>query len=224
MKKIKPKAFIDKIPVWCSHDAIVYLDKLQKNPENPNIHPTEQIEKLARLIQGHGWRNPITVSNLSGLIVRGHGRYLAAVLAGLTQAPVDYQDYESILAETLDLIADNKIAELSHVDDELVKYLMESLDQAENFNVELAGYDPGEVLEEIGKQDEKRQPPPEVEFSREIILTHNYVVLYFDNDFDWQVAIDKFGLQKVKDLIPRKGQPTGIGRVLNGAEWVKRIK
>ena len=64
---------------------------------------------------------------------------------------------------------------------------------------------------------------PEIEFSEELLLEHNYVVLYFDNEFDWQVAKDKFGLKKVKDLIERKGQPTGIGRVLNGAEWIKKL-
>ena len=41
---------------------------------------------------------------------------------------------------------------------------------------------------------------------------------------DWIVAVEKFGLKKVKDLIPRKGQPTGIGRVLKGAAWLDRIK
>lgn len=55
------------------------------------------------------------------------------------------------------------------------------------------------------------------------MLTHNYIVLYFDNDFDWEVAQDKFGLKKVKDLIPRKGQPVGVGRVICGKkvlEWL----
>jgi hypothetical protein len=55
-----------------------------------------------------------------------------------------------------------------------------------------------------------------VPFTEELLLTHNYIVLYFDNDFDWEVAQDKFGLKQVKDLIPRKGQPKGIGRVING--------
>ena len=62
----------------------------------------------------------------------------------------------------------------------------------------------------------------EVPFTEELMLSHNYIVLYFDNDFDWEVAQDKFGLKMVKDLIPRKGQQKGIGRVINGKrilEW-----
>jgi hypothetical protein len=30
-------------------------------------------------------------------------------------------------------------------------------------------------------------------------------------------------VKEVKDLIPRKGQPTGIGRVIRGSEWLNRI-
>lgn len=60
----------------------------------------------------------------------------------------------------------------------------------------------------------------EVEFSDELLLEHNYIVLYFDNAMDWEVAIDKYGLKNVKDLIPRKGQPTGIGRVINGKDFI----
>jgi len=80
-----------------------------------------------------------------------------------------------------------------------------------------------EELEKLLSEGELAEPPPEVEFSEEILLEHNYVVLYFDNPFDWQVAVEKFGLKKRKDLIPRKGQPIGIGRVIKGAEWLEKI-
>ena len=64
--------------------------------------------------------------------------------------------------------------------------------------------------------DKQKKEEGEVPFTEELLLSHNYIVLYFDNDFDWEVAQDKFGLKQVRDLIPRKGQPKGIGRVING--------
>ena len=76
--------------------------------------------------------------------------------------------------------------------------------------------------EEDSKEGKEEKEEGEVPFSEELMLTHNYIVLYFDNDFDWEVAVDKFGLRNVKDLIPRKGQPKGIGRVIDGRkvlEW-----
>ena len=60
-----------------------------------------------------------------------------------------------------------------------------------------------------------------LKFTDELMLEHNYIVLYFDNEFDWLVAQEKFGLKEVKDLIPRKKQPTGIGRVINGKDILK---
>lgn len=61
------------------------------------------------------------------------------------------------------------------------------------------------------------------EFSEELLLEHNYVVLYFDNPLDWQVAQEKLGLKEVKDLIPRKGQSTGIGRVIKGKDVIAKL-
>ena len=220
----------DGIRVYCSHDKIVNIDELKPNPKNPNQHPDEQIELLSKIILQNGWRDRITVSNLSGLIVKGHGRYMAAIGAGLSEVPVDYQDYEDAAAEYADLIADNKIAELSEVDDDAASELLLSLDDVD-FDVELAGYTREEyddIIEnsrfQFQKSNTKSVEKPEIEFSEEILLEHNYVVLYFDDILDWQVAVEKFGLKKVKDLIPRKGQPVGVGRVLKGAQWLDRIK
>jgi ParB-like chromosome segregation protein Spo0J len=60
--------------VHCVYDKMVPIAKLKPNPANPNKHPASQVELLAKIISAHGWRAPITVSNRSGLIVRGHGR------------------------------------------------------------------------------------------------------------------------------------------------------
>ena len=36
--EIKPRATINKIPVWCAHDKIVDCVELVMNPKNPNTH------------------------------------------------------------------------------------------------------------------------------------------------------------------------------------------
>ena len=83
------------IPVHCAHTRLVDPNTLKPNPANPNRHSAHQIQLLASIIQEQGWRAPITVSNRSGLIVRGHGRLEAALLMSADVVPVDYQDYES---------------------------------------------------------------------------------------------------------------------------------
>lgn len=62
---------------------MVDIEKLVGNPRNPNKHPQNQIELLAKIIKAQGWRNPIVVSRRSGFVVKGHGRLEAARLLGL---------------------------------------------------------------------------------------------------------------------------------------------
>lgn len=144
MSKATPKATASGIPVFCAHDAIVPIEKVIPNPKNPNTHPAEQIKLLGRIIQAAGWRQPITVSNRSGFIVKGHGRLLAAKKAGLTEVPVDYQEYTNEAEEYADLIADNRLAELSEIDTELLADIFQDIDLSE-IPAELTGYTESEI-------------------------------------------------------------------------------
>ena len=136
----KPRADIDGTPVWCVHDAIVDCDKLIPNPKNPNTHQKKQIELLGKIIKHQGWRVPITVSNRSGFIVRGHGRLEAALMTGINAVPIDYQDYENEAMEWADLIADNRLSELSETDEDKLDTLMAEISELD-IDLELTGYD-----------------------------------------------------------------------------------
>lgn len=132
----EPKGYADGVPVFCAHDAIVDAAKLVPNPKNPNTHPDAQIQALGRIIRQTGWRAPITVSKLSGFIVKGHGRLSAALLEGLREVPVDYQNYTNAAEEYADLVADNRIAELADI--------FADIDTGE-IPMELTGYTEDEV-------------------------------------------------------------------------------
>lgn len=140
----EPKALAGGVPVFCAHDEIVPIEKLIPNPKNPNKHPDEQIQLLGRITRQTGWRQPITVSTRSGFIVKGHGRLLAARLEGLTEAPVDYQNYASEAEEYADLTADNRIAELSEIDQKMLADIFADIDTGE-LPLELTGYTDEEV-------------------------------------------------------------------------------
>ena len=127
----KPKAYADGVPVFCAHDAIVPISELRPNPRNPNQHPPEQIKLLASIIRATGWRDNITVSTRSGMIVKGHGRLMAAELYDLKAAPVDFQDYASEAEELADLTADNRLAELAHTDNKMLADLFADIDTGE---------------------------------------------------------------------------------------------
>jgi len=163
------------IPVFCAFDKLVDPKDLVGNPRNPNQHPKEQIELLAHIIRSQGWRAPITVSSQSGYVVRGHGRLAAALHFGAETVPVDYQNYSNEAEEWADLIADNRLAELSELDDAKIADLIEEMDTGE-VPVILSGYSGDEIenllaaiagdggSEADGMDDE--MPPPEIPMSR----------------------------------------------------------
>lgn len=212
------------IKINCAHDAIVEVKDLVPHPENPNRHPESQIDAFSVILETHGWRLPICVSNLSGFIVRGHLRYYTALKLGETEVPVDFQDYENESLEIADLLADNKIPEMAQIDEEIASRLLSQIEDMPDISIEATGYsskDLQRMMRKIQKRDEKK---PEIEFTEELHESSNYIVLYFDNDIDWLQALSMFDLKTVKALDSREGfEKMGIGRVVNGADALNKL-
>ncbi len=137
---VSPRPNADGIAVFCAFDDLVPLESVVPNPRNPNTHPDAQLELLAKIIDGQGWRAPITVSARSGFVVRGHGRLAAARLLGKAVVPIDRQEYADEASEYADLIADNRIAELAEMDLLTLKDLLEQIDDG-SFDMDLTGFD-----------------------------------------------------------------------------------
>ena len=144
----KPKGHAGDIPVYCAFDKIVELSELKPNPKNPNTHPENQVELLAKVIEAQGWRAPVKVSTRSGYIVSGHGRYLAAQMIGCP-VPVDYQDYPSEAEEMADLLADNRIAELSEMNNAMLAEIFSEMNP-EDIDLSLTGYTDDTISELTG--------------------------------------------------------------------------
>ena len=75
----------------------------------------------------------------------------------------------------------------------------------------------------LNEKEEKEEP--EFIISEELMESHNYVVLYFDNDIDWQTAQEKLNIKSVHAGDSKQGyERKGIGRVLRGTEILDRIE
>ena len=142
--------------VNCSYTKLVPIEELVPNPSNPNLHSPDQVKRLAAILKFQGWRNPIVVSKVSGFIVKGHGRLEAAKQAGFEEVPVDEQDYETPAMEHADLIADNRIAELSEWNNTMLKDMLADLDTGE-IDLESTGYST-EELERLVSQFHTESP------------------------------------------------------------------
>jgi ParB-like chromosome segregation protein Spo0J len=202
----------------------VSIEKLKAYDRNARTHSFEQVAQIAASMVEFGFTNPVLIDK-HGTIVAGHGRVEAARSLGLEDVPcirLEHLTEDQVRAYCL---ADNKLALNAGWNMDAHAAELKGL-EAVGFDMSLTGFSPEELAEIMGdtvEDTDPQQAAPEVEFSEELLHAHNYVVLYFDNPLDWQVAQEKFALKEVKDLIPRKGQPTGIGRVIRGSEWLNRI-
>jgi hypothetical protein len=116
---------------------LVDIDSLVLNPKNNNKHPKEQIERLAKLIQYQGFRNPVVVSKRTGFVLAGHGRIEAAKIAGLKEVPAMFQDFDNEAQEYAYLTSDNAIAAWAELDLSAVN--TEMLDLGPDFDIDLLG-------------------------------------------------------------------------------------
>ncbi len=205
------------IPVHCAHTALVDPNTLRPNPANPNRHSAHQIQLLASIIQDQGWRNPITVSKRSGLVVRGHGRLEAALLLGCETVPVDEQDYGSDAEELADLLADNRLAELAELDEDDLRKLLKQIEESDpGFDLELTGF----MEDEIRKLFEEDDPADDIEpiprMECQAFEHHDYLVFMFHDLRDWMLALQLMGVKEADYSITRTTKKIGIGRVLHG--------
>ena len=134
----------------------VDINTLVLNPKNNNKHSEEQIERLAKLIDNFGFRNPIVISNRSGFVIAGHGRILAAKKLGISLIPAMKQDFENEAEEYAYLTSDNAIASWAELDLGMVN--AEMLDLGPDFDIELLGIKDFtiEPLEKFEMEDELR--------------------------------------------------------------------
>ncbi|XHR83293.1 MAG: ParB/Srx family N-terminal domain-containing protein [Gloeotrichia echinulata GP01] len=114
------------------------LDKIIPYPTNSKKHPPEQITKLVGMIAEFGWDVPIVVDE-NGVILKGHGRQLAASRMELKEVPVIVRRGLSEAQKKAIRIADNKVAE-SPWDDEFLKVELEALAEMD-FDLKLTGFD-----------------------------------------------------------------------------------
>ncbi len=102
------------------------IAKLKPHKRNAKLHPPEQVTYLAQLIKRHGFDQPIAVDS-KGVIIKGHGRWLAAKELRLATVPVIVRSdlAPGLVAEAR--IADNRVAEFGWDSAQLVADVVDGL-------------------------------------------------------------------------------------------------
>ena len=106
--------------------VVVDLDSLIPYPDNPKNHDDEQIALLAGRIAKEGFNQPIVVDE-NNVIVKGHGRRLAAQKLNLKKVPVVVLEGLSPAEVKAARLADNQIPIKTDYDQDKMKLELEGL-------------------------------------------------------------------------------------------------
>jgi site-specific DNA-methyltransferase (adenine-specific) len=131
---------------------------------NPRLNDAA-IDAVAQSIKAFGWRNPIIVDR-DHVIIAGHTRLKAAQKLGWGEVPVHVADDLTPSQVKALRIADNKTAELSEWNYELLPIELKDLEGA-NFDLSLLGFDSNE-LEELLKGNELDEGETDPDDVREV--------------------------------------------------------
>jgi len=190
----------------------VKIGTISENPDNPRIIKGDKFNKLVKSIEDFPEMlkiRPIVV-NSDNVILGGNMRYKASIKAGLKEVHI-------IRAEGLteeqqkEFIAKDNVGFGEWDWDALAnEWDLEKLDE---WGLEVPSIEDFTGVEE-----------QEIEFSEYLDEAHNYVVLLFDSEVDWLSARTHFELTSVHSK-RANGKPwsKGIGRVINGADYLNKI-
>src|ERR1700726_5211758 len=146
--------------------AIQYVspDRLRPYPGNARSHSRKQLKLIADSIKRFGFTNPILVTD-DFEVVAGHGRLQAAKSLGMQLVPVVALSSLSEADKKALRIADNRIAELSNWDRDILAIEYQALDDLQFDDIEVTGFSLGGIDTILDEASEKKPvgPGPEDE-------------------------------------------------------------
>jgi 16S rRNA G966 N2-methylase RsmD len=126
---------------------IVYLavDALSPYQRNARTHSKRQIRQIADSILAFGFTSPVLI-DANKRIIAGHARVLAAKLLGIQMIPTIQLEGLSPAQLRAYIIADNRLAEKSGWDREILAIeIRELLSIDDILDITLTGFDPSEI-------------------------------------------------------------------------------
>ncbi|QDP67585.1 MAG: hypothetical protein GOVbin568_24 [Prokaryotic dsDNA virus sp.] len=208
----------------------VHISKIIPNKENPRTIDKVNFKKLKKSLEDFDVMlniRPIVVDE-NMTILGGNMRYRALVELGHKEVPTIILT-EAMIEKAIEKYQEKGVAKTRQdiIDEFVVKdnasFGTWDYDMLANNMHEMPLVDWGVEVPTLNEKAEIEEQ--EIVFSEYLDESHNYVVLLFDNDVDWLSAQTHFDLKSVHSK-RQNGKPwsKGIGRVINGAEYLKSIK
>lgn len=203
-------------------EQIVYkkVSELKLNPKNPRRNDGA-VDTVAKSIEKYGFKNPLIIDE-NNIVWCGNTRLKASRKLGLKEVPcIVASDLTEEQIRELALI-DNKSSEIAEWDFELLA--------DELFDLNMSDFELDWGVPELIEEEKEEVEKPEVEFTEIMNEESNYLVLKFETDIDWLQALSLFDIKEKKAYSTRKDGKIndrmvrkGVGRVINGAEFMNKI-
>ena len=118
---------------------------------NPRNNDGKAVDKVAASIHEYGFNVPIVIDK-DNVIIAGHTRYKAANKLKYKKVPCIRAEHLSPAQVKAYRIADNKVAEYSSWDDDMLALELEQLQELD-FELDLTGFEDDEINAIIGEFD-----------------------------------------------------------------------
>jgi hypothetical protein len=122
------------------------LGAIHEYPNNPRTHPPAQVVMLSELLKKFGPDQDIVIDGDDDVILKGHGRLMAAHLAGLKEFPCTIRYGMSDADKIAMRISDNSVSLLSGWDREIIHGEIAQL-KALDYDVALLGFGDAQLVQ-----------------------------------------------------------------------------
>ncbi len=192
------------------------LSELTKSKYNPRKISKADFEQLRVSIETFGFVQPIVINSnpdRKDVIIGGHQKIEVAKILKITEVPCVEINLDEKSEKELNLRLNRNQGDF---DNNLLKNFEKELLSQSGFNFK--------ELEEIFKETvDELETTTYSDMELQPYESHDYIVLIFENTFDWLNAVQLLEIEDVNHSILEDNKKIGIGRVINGEKFLNKF-
>jgi hypothetical protein len=186
------------------------ITELKPAEYNPRKITRNVLKVLKDGITEFGLVDPLIV-NKDLTIIGGHQRFKACLELGFKEIPCVVLDLTKAKEKALNL-ALNKVS--GDWDKDKLEKLLKDIEAAD---VGLTGFSDDDLARLL---DDVQTGAPEYDIAPRLMEQYDYIVLFFRNTLDFQVAGAHFQLEMKRE---DKREKVGLGKAIDGAAYLRRM-